>query len=305
MKIITITKFLSVFCLLLVVSIDGKPPDRFNPSPDFSSSEKRGNDILPFYDESSPYRHSKYLTHRDLFELESPFVSNNKACRAECFGDLTGTLPPMLNLCPKCEEQYKGEHCNSCCYGGASSLKIRWYGCAGEITFSSLEQSFQDCGLEDLDSERVRFVDCECYDEMVQTPGDSVDCELKRAVDLPVLPNFGHTYDICVVSVQINEGSAVVDLAQPLPSVIGLVHANDEDRNSTTYFDTTCDQYDDNLFVLPIFPGYGKFANSCKYILLNEKTFKTRHYSNYPVLRHARPANRICRSRDSWKAASP
>lgn len=204
---------------------------------------------------------------RSLFELASPYDSQNEHCQALCLGEPEAQLVPSLNECPPCGPIYTSEHCNSCCFDGASSLKLRWHGCPGEVSLVSPSVARLDCSLTNVPdpSDAVRFVDCDCYDQLV-IPGSGVDCELFRTFTLPLLDGFLHAYDVCLVSVQGDDSFLTVDLSVALPFVIGFDHAPSVVgfEPSTTYFDTTCAVLEDHPYTLPIFPGYGKFLNSCK-----------------------------------------
>jgi len=143
---------------------------------------------------------------RKLFELGSPFESFNEECRASssCSSpsseDETTTLAPALNPCPLCGGYYSSQHCHSCCYGGATSLKVRWHGCMGTASIPTLEEGMEDCGLDAgaYDDAGFRFVDCGCYDDLlderVRNGGDgdigSVECETFTTVDLPLVRYF-------------------------------------------------------------------------------------------------------------------
>jgi len=100
---------------------------------------------------------------RELLHVGLPFDYVNADCRAVCSGDEddnnTGTIAPVLNPCPQCGPDYSAQHCNSCCHGGASSLKVRWHGCAGNVSLPSLRQSLEDCGVDpgSYDPDAVRF----------------------------------------------------------------------------------------------------------------------------------------------------
>ena len=216
---------------------------------------------------------------RQLFDPRPPYDFYNDACASECQGDEDLTL--FDNMCPKCPEKYASAHCNHCCYDGASSLRLRWHGCPGEVTFASVEQGVQDCELEADDrspTDGIRFIECSCY-ERINTPEtfDPSACQ-PLATKIVITSSYGIDSDICIVSVnEQDDGAAVIDLSKPLPAVLGLVHSplsdDEEDYTSQywnpyplrTYFDTTCSIIDDETapYVLPLFPGYGKIPSSC------------------------------------------
>jgi hypothetical protein len=200
--------------------------------------------------------------HRELFTLPSPFEFYNAACTASCQGvvveeeegnDHAHNRNPFLNACPKCPETYSP--CNQCCFGGASSLKIRWHGCTGVLTLTTPEQASEDCGdssseaVEEVDDTEsllettVRFVDCACLDTIVRTTttGSSssagsttrMGCGLFDSITLaPTIlgEQASVFFDICLVSVVPMEpqgggggsSSLVLDLSKPLPPVIGI-----------------------------------------------------------------------------------
>ncbi len=162
---------------------------------------------------------------RQLFDPRPPYDFYNGACQSECAGD--DDLMPFDNACPKCPEKYESQHCNHCCYGGASSLRIRWHGCPGVVTFASSEQGTQDCELDADETsivDALRFIECSCY-ELINTPEtfDASACQ-PLATTLTISSDDGMDSDICIVSVtEKNEGTTLIDLSKPLPNVIGLV----------------------------------------------------------------------------------
>jgi hypothetical protein len=105
---------------------------------------------------------------------------------------------------------------------------------------------------------------------------DAFGCVLYETITIP--KDSTHS-DVCIVSTksaafgrQIDTDILAIDFSTPLPAVLGLINAvkapigpNDARMNVlATYFDTTCIVADeDSPFVLPIFPGYGKFPNTC------------------------------------------
>jgi len=110
---------------------------------------------------------------RQLFDPRPPYDFYNDAWKSECQGD--EDLTNFDNFCPKCPEKYESQHCNHCCYDGASSLRLRWHGCPGEVKFASAEQGAQDCDLESDNrspTDDIRFIECSCYD-LITTPDTS------------------------------------------------------------------------------------------------------------------------------------
>jgi hypothetical protein len=138
------------------------------------------------------------------------------------------------------------------------------HGIAGNVTFPTTANGMDDCAIADFNTTGVRFVACACYDGLIAASLNkvkSVDCQLMDTLSL--LPDSGHEYDVCLVSVSTKNGVASIDLSVPLPAVIGLVTApcdqpNRAGFNATpfqTYFDTTCSDFSAELpFALPIFP---------------------------------------------------
>ena len=209
---------------------------------------------------------------RDLLSLPRPFDYYNEACRDKCDG--VEEHRPFLNACPKCPEKYSA--CNSCCYGGASSLKMRWHGCDGNLTLTTPLQAYSDCNtdLPESNETTARFIDCACLD-VISDPGiPKVGCGLYESIEMNhwISSSF---FDVCLVSViQLSGDRIFHDLSSPLPEVIGIEYSSFENEHqtdtsqkndSTTYFDTTC-YVDGNAQVpypYPIFPGYGKFPGTC------------------------------------------
>ena len=126
----------------------------------------------------------------------------------------------------------------------------------------------------------VQFVDCECYDDAINTSsssfGDIASCMLFDRLDIPSDSYF----DICVVStIDIGNGP-VATFSQALPEIIGLEHipydnmafgddgdeATVDEVSTSTFFETSCDEKavdSQGSFAYPLFPGYGKFAGTC------------------------------------------
>jgi hypothetical protein len=240
---------------------------------------------------------------RRMFEVASPFEYRDQSCHAKCDANANGaveeaTLAPFLDplpLCPLTNEYYEHEW-RSCCQGGASSLKVRWHGCPGSLSIASPQNLVEECRGENEEeltiNEEVgfRFVDCACYDTMLEYHLSSSDndvsfagCTLMTTQVIPSDEDYTQ-HDICVVAVTQSDGNnqtasssttaLTVDLSQPLPDVIGIVLSRtlvplegDSTESSptvpsrlTTYIDTTCSG---NPYANPVFPGYGKFPNSC------------------------------------------
>lgn len=209
---------------------------------------------------------------RRLFDLPHPFNFYSSSCAQNCHG-ISGNLDPFLNACPQCPDKYESAHCNHCCHGGASSLKLRWHGCHGTVTFSTCEQARQNCEVDSC-SDGVAFVSCECY-ELLKAGANfesAPECDVMSSIELDPT-NETRTFDICLASVNDADGPVTVDMSVPLPDVIGLVHqpsvttegSRGSSRPFQTYFNTSCGILDASSapYVLPLFPGYGKFPNSC------------------------------------------
>lgn len=281
-------------------------------------------------------------TARKLFDLPSPFNIYNDECASFCDGGFESPSPPLMlghnddiNACPKCGEKYTP--CNFCCYDGASSLKMLYFGCPGDLTFTPFLLNDDKCDDVDVDVNAVvddndddyddhetapAFIDCECYDRLVNptTTGPTLatveDCDVYGSLALSGTGNGSNNdsddddtagnhdwseekyFEVCIVSTTFVDGMGfVVDLTKPLPDILGLKHApNDEEEDvshnddqvylsspQVTYFDTTCAlhkkqiQVGDNIIIdnsvwnhwpydgdyYPLFPGYGKFAGTC------------------------------------------
>lgn len=212
---------------------------------------------------------------RALFEIPSTFDFYNNLCHTRC--EEATELLPFLNACPQCPDHYESAHCNKCCQGGASSIKLLWHGCAATLTFASTRERWDDCGVKTPFEARPRFVDCDCYDTLLDPANfDPFGCVL---YDTITMPEGSIHSDVCIVSTksatfghQIDIDILAIDFSTPLPAVLGLINEvevpvgpNDARMNVlATYFDTTCIvANEDSPIVLPIFPGYGKFPNTC------------------------------------------
>ncbi len=181
----------------------------------------------------------------------------------------------------KCHGQYTP--CNFCCYEGASSLKLRFFGCPGN-TSVVFDDVLSGNGCNNLTSNgtinptinsSVSFVDCDCFDDAIEVSspsfGDIASCPL---FDYEV---FGRasphvaasSFDLCLVSTTDNGNGHVANFSHALPEIIGLKHlpnGNSPYGDSVTFFETSCDENGvDSLgnFAFPLFPGYGKFAGTC------------------------------------------
>ena len=62
------------------------------------------------------------------------FFYNDK-CKSSCGVTATMSNRLIMNSCPKFMQEYTHEHCNMCCSGGVSSLKILWHECGGIFSF--------------------------------------------------------------------------------------------------------------------------------------------------------------------------
>jgi hypothetical protein len=212
---------------------------------------------------------------RELFVLPDPFKFYDDACKASCSDSEGDEMDPFYNVCPKCPEKYSA--CNSCCFDGASSLKLRWHGCPGTFTLTTPDQAQEDCQVETPEPQdtTVRFVDCECFDDITIPGSTSMGCGLFDSVTLAMLTSSTF-FDICLVSVHELPGAGfVIDLSNPLPAVIGIQFVGLEEVEPTdpswnpyplrTYFDTSCELLQDPQvpYAHPLFPGYGKFPATC------------------------------------------
>jgi hypothetical protein len=210
---------------------------------------------------------------RELFDLPSPFEFYNKACIDSCHA--LDHQEPFLNACPKCPDKYTA--CNNCCYGGASSLKMRWHGCPGKVSLVPPDQARDDCEVDAVSEKTdARFVDCDCYDRLTSSRESDTPCDLFESISLTTSESSS-SFQMCLVSVTILRGNELVsDLSSPLPSILGVEYTSFEKVNRTeatwnpnpsrTYFDTTC-AYDGASMVqypFPLFPGYGKFPGTCQ-----------------------------------------
>jgi hypothetical protein len=233
---------------------------------------------------------------RGLFELPMPFESFNEQCERFCANHhqlaVAQVVEHLPMACPKCLEAYTP--CNSCCYGGASSLKLRFFGCPGNLTFALHNQLVDNCVMSTSSSNdvlpsltAVKFVDCECYD--VITNLDDIDAALNASsscllydslpLSYDMMEVTVHYFDICLVSASRTDITEdfILDLLAPLPDVVGIQHdpyfhsvAGIDDsifvHTTVTYFDTTCDlkvKGPHGNLSFPLFPGYGKFATTC------------------------------------------
>jgi hypothetical protein len=204
-----------------------------------------------------------------------------------------------LNPCAACllPDEYCGQQCRSCCHGGASSLKLQWHACPGILSLASDVDFETDCGrskwndpvsLANRDGTDARFIPCDCYDTILsrylQGKEQNMDCATSQTYDIP--PETCERHEICIVSIAKHTPLGVivgdetiqftVDLAKPLPHIIGIVLEpssrlpNDTENDApsspnqpnriVTYIDTSCFG---SPAVNPVFPGYGKFLHSC------------------------------------------
>lgn len=238
----------------------------------------------------------------------SAFDYYNNVCKSSCGEaqgqDTAGSLSfPGINInpCPKCKEKYSHEHCNHCCQGGASSLKLRWIGCAGILELDEGPHA-ASCGLNmkakaktvddihilknDKESERddapaAGFVRCDCYESYIRTGYVNEGCEIMKQMEV----RDGD--EICIVATTNGFEShshsqshpSLIDLTQSLPDPLVLKHKKRElnsnsNSNSTLLDDeprpdvneillTMIETSCDGANPLPIYPPYGKFAGSC------------------------------------------
>ncbi|GKY93886.1 hypothetical protein MPSEU_000355500 [Mayamaea pseudoterrestris] len=204
----------------------------------------------------------------------NPFAALNEQCQHDCVHETDPTtrklLDPLSSSCPQCGPKYENQHCNSCCDEGASSLHLRVHGCDNKVTFSSSEEASSDCGIVDFDMADIRFLDCDCYDALVEgelgLTEAATTCELHKSMVLAASKSYGDAYDLCLVSVSVGaNGTAAANFTKPLPPVLGITQAGQDDHKPLrTYMDTTCTALDSTMpIVLPLFPGYGKYSGSC------------------------------------------
>jgi hypothetical protein len=159
---------------------------------------------------------------RMLFDLVPPFEIYNDQCANYCdsyddfgasggggggssfFSDMNGGYQSGnnddINACPKCHEKYTP--CNFCCFDGASSLKMIYFGCPGDLTFVPFFLNDGECDdveVPDFTTDAdvfddgitvPAFIDCECYDRLVHptTAGEIVpiteECEVYGSLAL-------------------------------------------------------------------------------------------------------------------------
>jgi len=144
---------------------------------------------------------------------------------------------------------------------------------------------------------QVKFVPCDCYDDMLQSASlghmssAMISCPLYDSYELVnVATVTSKEYDICIVSaVAVGSDSSTgqsewrIDLSKPLPNPLLLFHDSPSNyvpflyyQNSTkeypadwmyfpylTLFDTSCSYQSSRDGVLPLFPGYGKYPDTC------------------------------------------
>lgn len=199
---------------------------------------------------------------RKTFEITNAFDHYSNTCESFC-GSADKILSP--NVCPKCSERYS--HCNHCCAFAASSLKIRWHGsCAGNLTIGKVEDVDNVCQsllLESHENSNIQthessagFISCSCYKSYLDNGHMDDGCMVSNQT------NIVKDEELCVVALK----SGDIDLSQSLPNPLILKHASklvDElhpDRNEDliTAINTACGENEP-----PLFPGYGKFANTC------------------------------------------
>ena len=234
--------------------------------------------LLPFTSLSS---NSEVAT-RSLWEFPKAFDFYNQKCA--CSGTSQDQQNAFYdNPCPQCENEFSHFHCNSCCAGGASSLKIKWHGCNSEVSFT--QEKMERCDIaEDSKianlSTRIKFIDCDCYDQVISSgTGDFSECSLFNSVetfsdDIPSddddIP-FSPENVFCIVSTSIinRRNDVVVNLTQPLPNPLGLhqyLNKKTTDASTNTFhtfFDTSCELLQGNDHIRPVYPGFGKAPDSC------------------------------------------
>ena len=170
--------------------------------------------------------------------------------------------------------------CNYCCYQGASSLKLRFFGCAGNTTLvygdTLRNDNCRELGSPSTINTGVHFVNCDCFDRATDITstsfGDIASCHVftHEVLDRTATPDAKTSHlDICIVSTTDGENGPVADFSRPLPDIIGLKHVPKNDFGDVvTFFETSCGEKgvdSHGKFAYPLFPGYGKFASTCPY----------------------------------------
>ena len=162
-------------------------------------------------------------------------------------------------------------------------MKLRWHGCGGLFTIplpAEVPSLDTRCGnIEEKTAsprnERAKFIDCSCYGSLLSGLLND-GCALVD--EWYVSPSDAAFSDICILSAaQDNDGGPwKPKLNVPLPSTL-LIHQstpNGQDMNELkpdwkqypliTFLDTSCDASRNTTEgSIPIYPGYGKFANTC------------------------------------------
>ncbi len=222
------------------------------------------------------------VAHRSLWEYPKAFDFYNQNC--ECSGNSQDQQNAFYdNPCPQCKDDFSHFHCNSCCAGGASSLKIKWHGCNSILSLT--QENMERCDISEDSkianlSTRVKFIDCDCYDQVISLgTGDFSECSLFDSVETfsdDAQPNdddipFNPANVFCMVSTSIinRRNQVVVNLTQPLPDPLGLqqyMNQNTTDTSTSifhTFLDTSCELLQGNDHIHPIYPGFGKVPDSC------------------------------------------
>ena len=198
-------------------------------------------------------------TSRELLEIPKALDYYSNICQSNCevFDENQESLG--LNSCQKCTEKHSP--CNFCCQESSSSLRLKWHGCMGNITLLDQEETHY-CQLNKKitrNDHSARFLSCKCYESFIEKGYLDDGCVHSRHLIV------SDDSSLCIVSV--NENDSTIDLSRALPSHIVLRHSaidNHDDMRPDwnthliTAIDTSCGED-----VPPIFPGFGKFANSC------------------------------------------
>lgn len=223
---------------------------------------------------------------RKLWNFPRAFDFYNNQCQQATVS--LGSQDFYNNPCPKCSERFSHFHCNSCCAGGASSMKMAWNGCNGNLTFTL--EGIDRCDVTDItditqvndEGSKLKFIDCECYDQVIKGgTNDFSKCNLSDSISTFDAANYQTVQDtggypstlICIVSTyQVDDSDQIiVNLTQALPNPLGLQQSlgmigsttSGIEQLTVTFFDTSCQLSDGNDYIRPLYPGFGKAPGSC------------------------------------------
>lgn len=137
--------------------------------------------------------------------------------------------------------------------------------------------SYNKVMMEDSTSiENAAFIDCDCYDSLLKSGSvTSKQCAITEGQWY--IKDSKSYVDICIVSL---DQAKMIDLTRPLPNPLLLQQDLTQEADNwnifplVTMFDTSCEADANRDGALPLFPGYGKFANTCPnkgFIKLNGK----------------------------------